>query len=125
MLELKDFAAILSNISYQRGHNEKWILALNYDGPRPYFQVMGIGSKDPITGNLIDWTGRKWMLSPHMCVSEVIRTAFKAMQTAEEHELCEYFTYKGTAIYSPHRDVDSLVKIGNDIDSREERNSKV
>lgn len=125
MLTDQNFQAILGNIRYQRGHDETWVLILQYDDNRPYFQVMGVGSKDPKTGEVINWKGRKWLLSPHMCVSEVVRTAFKAMQTAEEHELCEYFLYKNAAIYSPHRDVDSLVQIGDDIDTREERRSKV
>lgn len=56
-----------------------------------------------------EWTGRKWLLSVHMCKSEVVQTALKAVLAAEEHEAREKFFYRGRAIFGPHYDVDSLV----------------
>lgn len=35
------------------------------------------------------WKGRKWFLSPHMCKSEVVQTAFMAIMAYNEHELRE------------------------------------
>ena len=60
------------------------------------------------TGQVRDWSGRKWMLSPHMVKSEVVQTAFKAVLTAAEHEARERFLYRGRAIFGPHYDVDRL-----------------
>lgn len=56
-------------------------------------------------------SGRKWFLSKHACKAEVVRTAFKAVLAAEEHEACEHFWYKGTAIHSPHLDPDAVARV--------------
>jgi len=53
--------------------------------------------------------GRKWRLSQHMTKSEIVQTAFKAILTAEEHEVREKFLYRGHAIFGPHLNVDALV----------------
>ena len=47
-------------------------------------------------------SGRKWYISPHMTQSEIIHTAFKAVLTAEEHEIREAFLYRNQAIFAPH-----------------------
>lgn len=52
---------------------------------------------------------RKWRLSLHMTNSEIVRTAYKAVLAAEEHEASELFKYKDVDIYNPHTDVDVLV----------------
>lgn len=52
--------------------------------------------------------GRKWALSQWMTKSELVQTALMACLAAVEHEARETFTYKGTAVYAPHFDVDSL-----------------
>jgi len=57
--------------------------------------------------------GRKWYLSPYMTRSEVIQTAFKAVLTAEEHEVRESFLFKGQAIFGPHIDVEWWAKAMN------------
>lgn len=70
--------------------------------------------KDPcptcnVTGKPIDaWTGRKWLLSPHMTDGEIVQTVFMAAMTAVEHETRETFFYKGQAIFDPHYDIDKL-----------------
>jgi hypothetical protein len=51
---------------------------------------------------------RKWKLSPHMTPSEIVRTCFKAALVAEEHEASEKFTFKGTMVFNPHRDILAL-----------------
>lgn len=81
------------------------------DGERPYLQVYCSRGIDTKTGNMTSWTSRKWMLSYHMTVTEVVRTAYKAYITALEHEAAEVFQYKGQSIYSPHFDVEKLVTV--------------
>lgn len=51
---------------------------------------------------------RKWYVSPHSCTSEIVRTALKAVEAAEMHELYENFSYKGIRIFDPHLNVDNL-----------------
>jgi len=83
------------------------------DGARPYLQVVFMG-RCTDTGEICRQTGRKWYLSPFMTKSEVVQTALKAVLTAEEHEARESFRYRGSAIFGPHFDVDSLVKLYED-----------
>jgi len=54
---------------------------------------------------------RKWFISRHACKAEVVRTAFKAVVAAEEHEVGENFRYRGARIHSPHLDPDVLVRV--------------
>lgn len=54
---------------------------------------------------------RKWYISPYATQSEVIQTAFKAVLTAEEHEVRENFTYKGRPIFAPHYNVEKLAEL--------------
>ena len=55
--------------------------------------------------------GRKWRVSPRITKSEFVQTVFKAIITAEEHEIREDFKYKGCSIFAPHFDIDTLVSI--------------
>jgi len=124
MLTKIDFEKIIANINVPFG----WDILLRYDGKRPYLQVEDKHGVDNFGGEPLPWRGRKWLLSPHMCVSEVVRTAYKAITTAVEHEVNERFLYKGVPVFDPHRNVDLLVKIAKDknaIDSREKRTMKI
>lgn len=55
--------------------------------------------------------GRKWLISKHATVSEVVQTAFKAVVTSMEHQAREHFTYRGARVFGPHFDVDQLVAL--------------
>lgn len=55
--------------------------------------------------------GRKWYVSPHSCLSEIVQTCLKAVLTALEHEAREQFTFDDEAIFSPHFDVMALAKV--------------
>lgn len=52
--------------------------------------------------------GRKWHVSTHACLSEVVQTCLKAVLTAIEHEAREQFQFDGEAIFGPHYDVTAL-----------------
>lgn len=54
---------------------------------------------------------RKWFVSRHACKAEIVRTAYKAVLAAEEHEVQENFRYRGATVHSPHLDPDALVRI--------------
>ena len=109
MLSKANFEEIIALVSV--GNLE---VLLRYDGERPYIQIQCLNGIDVKTGASVSWTSRKWMLSPHMVKSEVVRTIYKAYVTAVMHEADELFTYKGVAIYSPHYDVDNLVDSFNE-----------
>lgn len=46
-------------------------------------------------------TGRKYFISEHAIVGEIVGTAFEAALKFEEHEARERFKYKGRTIYGP------------------------
>jgi len=77
---------------------------------RTYLQATFM-EPDIVTGRNEEQFTRKWKLSPHMTKSELIQTAFKCALTSAEHRCREHFRYKGSAVYSPHYDVDELEKL--------------
>ena len=112
-----EIAEIVSNVAYL-----DWEIKLRYDRDRPYIQVHGHGP-DPKDGMRdAQWSGRKWMLSPHMCKNEIIRTAYKAIECAVAHEMNECFLYKGQAIMTPHMDYEEIVAIMEDHNCSDSRN---
>jgi hypothetical protein len=54
---------------------------------------------------------RKWLISPEMTDSEIVSTAFKCCLTSSEHRCREAFKYKERRIYSPHYNVEDLVRL--------------
>ncbi len=52
--------------------------------------------------------GRKWYISRHMCLSELVQTCFEAIKTFEIHEVREHFRYKGSKCFGPHIDIAAL-----------------
>ena len=107
MLFYEDVDRILSNVKYVDASGQAWVWYVSV-GPVFYLQVQFI---DPQTGE--PQHGRKWLLSNHMTVSEVVLTAWKAVHTAEEHEARERFTYKGAHIFGPHLDVETLALLAS------------
>ena len=99
------FENYLTEIRYK-----DWDMNVHMDGERPYLQVGFWEYNSPESQAKVYQKGRKWTLSPYMTKSEVIQTAFKAILTAEEHEVREKFTYKGKTIFGPHFHVDVLAE---------------
>ena len=98
---------------------EKWMNDVQYldwkfniylDETRPIMQIECDGICN-VTGKPMKWKSRKWFLTPYMTKSEIIQTAFKAVLTAQEHEVREQFKYCGLSVFDPHYDVDELVKL--------------
>ncbi len=71
------------------------------------FAVDGMRLRLERSGGL---TGRWWLIEPGASESDVVRTAFKAAITWEEHELRERFLYKGAAVFGPHFEIDRLLR---------------
>lgn len=99
--------AIVDEIEYN-----DWDIVLEKDkvsGDRPYLQIQFMDI-DHFTGEPAKQLCRKWYLSYHMTDSEVVRTAYKAVKTALEHERDETFKYKGVPLFNPHHDLNFLVE---------------
>lgn len=102
----KKLREILDRISYRPGWDwdidpaaeTGWHIRPVWDGP------------DVITGQPARQRGRWWYIAENARVGEVVRTAFLAISTAEEHERREQFRYQGVRIYLPHHDVDALAE---------------
>ncbi len=73
---------------------------------------------DNDTGKLSLQHCRKWVLSEHMTKSEIVLTAWKAVQAAVEHEARETFLYKGRRVFGPHIDLDAMWAISTNLDAR-------
>ncbi|MBZ4373294.1 hypothetical protein [Corallococcus sp. AS-1-6] len=94
-----EIQALLTVIRY-----EDWLFHLGGEGSCLFLQVR-------FTADGQSQHGRKWLLSPHMTPSELVQTAFKAVLTAQEHEVRERFRFRGRTIFGPHFDVDALVEL--------------
>jgi hypothetical protein len=77
--------------------------------------------KDTVTGSPEPQWTRRWLISPMMTKSEVVRTVFKCAMTSMEHRTREWFKYRGRAIFGPHFDVDVLHLMCGDEESFEHR----
>ena len=109
----QDFQNILDQISL--GDLE---VILRYDEERPYIQIKCENGTDTVTGEPTSWTGDKWMMSPHMCDTEVVRKVYKAYIAALMHEADEIFKYKDVAIFDHHYSADALAE-NKKIDARD------
>lgn len=62
-------------------------------------------------GPPVPWTARKWYVSQHSCLSEVVGTLLKLVLTSVEHEARENFRFAGITPFDPHLDVMELGKL--------------
>lgn len=108
----EDFQNIIDSISYK---NFKFRIG---EKNGVYFLQVLFDAPDNYTGVIEEQRCRKWQLSTFMVPSEVVRTAYKAVLAAEEHEVGENFRYKGELIYCPHIDVEAMVEIARRVDVR-------
>lgn len=67
---------------------------------------------------------RKWSLSLHMTVSEVVYTAFKAVMAALEHEAREQFRFRGASCLGPHVDVEQMVELTRKASAHDHRTGR-
>lgn len=107
MLLDSQIIAIVQAVSYKPG----WDIRVSWDRDRPYIQLEATtddstGAHEPVT-----WKSGKRYLSPHMCRQEIVGACFALIRDAEEHEMREWFRYKGAAIFNPHLDPDALAEL--------------
>jgi len=78
------------------------------DAPGQFHLVIEFEEACIVTGEITTQRSRKWLLSEHMTRSEIIQTAWLAVQTALMHEARESFMWRGELIFGPHFDVEAL-----------------
>jgi hypothetical protein len=115
MKSIEEIKEIINQITYKRG----WKIMVSIDGARPVLQVEFQGA-DAVTGKIETQKCRKWYLSYHMCNNELVGTAFKAIQAAEEHETREFFRYKNVRVMNPHFSYDDIVLLVEENKLRED-----
>jgi len=76
--------------------------------------------KDCNTGLQEPQFGRKWYISQHCCISEIVQTALTAIIAFEEHEVREHFKYKGAVPFGPHIAIGALCVAAQSKDKRDE-----
>lgn len=59
------------------------------------------------------WKTGKRYLSPYMCSQEIVGVIFSLVKAAEEHEMLEWFRYKGASIFNPHLNPDVLAEVAS------------
>src|SRR5690606_37153327 len=107
-LHKKDIDKITSNIKYK-----DWRFVVGEKNGTLSLQIK-FNAPDNYTGEVEEQSCRKYQLSEHMVKTEVVETAWLAVQRAELHEAGENFWYKGVLPYCPHIDIDARVEIMKD-----------
>lgn len=114
----KEIEAIVAEVSigdlYDRPH---FRLLQKDDGFLLQFIYFEASVNDP-GSEPIEQRCRKWYMSAFSTKTEIVRTAFKAVQASMMHRLGEHFRYRGKQIHSPHLHVDGLLEIADHQDRR-------
>jgi len=67
--------------------------------------------EDIQTGSVATQTTRKWYISPHAALSEIVQTAFLCILTSAEHRVREHFKFDGGRPYGPHFNAETLAEL--------------
>lgn len=112
-MTVDDIFEIVAAITYKPG----WVVQLGCDTEaRPYLQVAVDRTAEAAidstaSANRTPWRSAKRYISLHMCRQEIVGAAFAAIRDAEEHEMREWFRYRGASIFNPHLDPDVLAQV--------------
>lgn len=105
MMTVDDVRSVLQNVRFR-----DWSFRVQPKGDG--FLVFAVfTAPDSNTGVPSEQHSRKWYVSSHAVSSEIIQTAYAAVQRAILHEVAEDFLYRGLRIYNPHLDVEELVEV--------------
>lgn len=115
---LNEVQDIVGRITY-RPDTYRFIVEVDKADPggRVYVQIEH-DRPDAFTGEMGVGRGGKSYLSPHMTVSEIVRRCLGLALAYEEHEVREFFRYKGAQVFGPHIDVDALAEVAHRLDVR-------
>jgi hypothetical protein len=104
-LYFEEFKQILSKITFR-----DWTLKA-FQKEECYLLQWTFMEKDttkPEDDTLYEQHCRKWYISQYSTQTEIIRTAWLAVQQAIIHEASESFLYNGVRLFDPHTDYVSL-----------------
>lgn len=104
-LSVEQLRAILADVRFKGGS------FLIEEATGGFLIQLRLEEKEIGTGECQMLCGRKWHIDDSATRSDIVRTAFKAVVTWEEHEVRERFTYRGAPVFGAHGDVDSLVRL--------------
>jgi hypothetical protein len=99
-LTLGDLNTMLGEINYK---HHRFMVETTEGG---FFIRTRCEEPDIRNGEMAVQFGRRWFIPNNTSRGDVVRTAFKAIMTWEEHEVREYFLYRGQRIFDPHFDLD-------------------
>lgn len=98
--------------------NPRWRLMVKGDGVLLQFVYDEPDSEDE-SGEAVPQYCRKWYISLHSTDTEIVRTAYKAVQASLEHRLGEHFRFRGVQIYNPHTSIETMLSNSiNPLDGR-------
>ncbi len=109
-MNAQEARALVAQVTYKDGWNIMFVPPKSPD-LLGYIQVEVTNSIDAHTKEPTSWKSGKRYLSNHCCMQEVIGTCLSVIKDAEEHEMREFFRFKGRAIYCPHLNPDVLVEV--------------
>lgn len=104
--ELEEF--IRKNITYKN-----WEFFVGDKNGVIYLQIK-FDAADNFSGEVEKQHCRKWQLSEWMTPTEVVQTAWAAVQRAEMHEAAENFKFKGYDVFNNHINVKALAELCDD-----------
>jgi hypothetical protein len=108
---------VVGRVGYREGY--RWEVGTEPAHPfGPVFIELQHWRPDAVTGEFAWGGGGRRFLSPDMNDSEIVRTCLGAALSYEEHEVREFFTYKGARVFGPHLDVEALVEVADRVDFR-------
>lgn len=106
-LTRSDVAAVLGELEFRDTRFEVEEVA---DGFLLRLHAVGACAESGETRSL---DGRRWHLDRSATRADVVRTAFKAALTWQEHETREAFRYRGVPVFGPHQDVEALAGLAD------------
>ena len=102
---------LVSHISFEVLNTKfKYLVKEDSLGGRVYIQL-AFASPDAITGDMTEWTSRKYYLSEHMIEDEIVKTCFMAAKQCVEHEVMEGFQFDSKVVFNPHVNFRALLSI--------------
>lgn len=108
MITKAEIVKIVSQITYKKG----WNFSVKGDFNAGLFlQIHVANGVCSVSGEPVSWASGKRYLSPFMCKQEIVGVCFSLVKAAEEHEMLEFFRYKGASIFNPHLDPDKLAEL--------------
>jgi hypothetical protein len=105
MLTAPIIRVILARLKYKG-----WVFRL-VDDHHHFFLQLEWWETDFVSKQPALQRSRRWLIETDMTESEVVQTAWLAIQTAEIHEARERFTYVGRRVFGPHLDVRAVFRV--------------